>query len=94
MNREIWDIILSVGGFVIISLLTVIGYLLKYGIDKIINEIDKIWKWITADTEKTSQFHAEILTINARCAERHAIRPGGRRASDPPLRPLSDADEP
>ena len=85
-----WGIFLSCVGTIGVILLTIIGYLINKGVDKILSEIRLIWEWITKDTDKTEKFNTEvtrqIAEINTRCGERHPIYPGGRRDYDPLVR--------
>lgn len=71
----IWMIFISIVGSVIALLLGVIGFLLKFGIDKICREIQKIWDWITADTKDTTGIKSEIQGIKERCAVLHPDHP-------------------
>ena len=94
----ITDVYLSVIGSFIIILLAIIGYLIKYGVDRVCNEIKSIWEWIRGADESNAHFREELASLKSdikahrqRCYEIHL--PGGRRVYDPDLRPVVPQDE-
>jgi len=98
-----WVIFLSVVASFVAILLTLIGILLKYGIDAIRGDIQSIWLWIQESDRDKLHMSNEIATLKSemktiietvrsmasRCSEIHMS--GGKRWSDPAVRPLPPA---
>ena len=96
-----WVIFLSIVASFIAILLTMIGFLLKYGIDNIRGDINSIWEWIKESDRDRLLMSNEIATLKSemktiietvrnmasRCSEIHMS--GGKRWSDPAVRPLA-----
>jgi hypothetical protein len=95
-----WVIFLSIVASFITILLTLIGVLMKYGIDAIRGDIQSIWEWIKESDRHKLHMSGEIATLKsemksitetvkdmaARCSEIHMS--GGKRWSDPMIRPI------
>jgi len=101
-NLNGWVIFLSIVASFVAILLTLIGVLLKYGIDAIRGDINSIWLWIKESDRDRLHMSNEIATLKSemksiieavknvvsRCTEIHMS--GGKRWSDPPVRPIPD----